>query len=1522
MFNELANGFKIAMMIEAIAAFGDGQKVAEKLCLFQDDVDDYDALHERERLNDAAKQYNIDKENEWEAFHRQNGNLDFEEYEPPDRKPTFKSATSLIRRKDVEAGKRYLIAIGLRDLAEEIDGYIGTAPNDCTFKKWEPGVQQGKAAAPAGAQNLEEPEDVGNVDIDSDEEEIVIRDRRRGGLSDAVEATSINAASIAEDREDEEPPVYVRRFNLQAAASVEQAMAAFDALEQYGAPGIEKNVRPLAQPPRRRKLQQMRRSTAQLPQPLNGEDEDDGREDSALPPIAGSQQDTQTAQTERACIPPRRVPEVDREMSSIAGRSISRPHDEPKAGNFNSSPATYASPAPGSRGPRVARVSRPGLNPNRQLSNSYADSATRSPFRPGRAWAESPTLTTATPTTGSKEYFVKEPSLSVSSPRLFDEGGKTIRDTPPTSQEVQKIFELQQKEAMTKKATGLSESTPSTPAPLLPPPATPAAEQRQSSPCGGGFMIWFERPARVDEASKVCQWQDQANNAHMLGMLPPPRPVHLEHFLPSSDVPLPYEKPFQVTQRTRYADRAPTEKEVQEVVRWQEEVNRLYKIWSTDEYGPARPPHVEQFLPFADALLPYEKPYPIQTLFGRRQAQKKAPKKGKPKQPTPTLPQLNNAQSSNQVSFDGQISYPQPAVLGQALTQSPYLSSYGQTLLQSGISLRGGECPTALTGQQVQQSLPVYTPSYLQAAAAGKSPQQYGHTTSYPQSASQPESTISQLSSSQASDYLPTGPTEPESILSQLSVFQVQGCVQPPVIQPEPIISQLSSFQTPKYVHTPASQQEPIMPANNGTPKYQHPLSAAMLAKSVSSTNPFKPQASSDVLNLSNPIRLGPGFSPAVIPSQPESGASTPKQPSHWGANKLSHQQTQQDQQPSQNPPVRKPRKRQIKEAPTPASTDAEKGSVSPQKVDATNNMAGALKPKSTCKPQAKFAQTAPALSFPAAPQLPNHMAQPNALQRVHSMGTTAVNQQLAGQQSLAFSPYNNSFAANPTATFEATVAQFDRPVPKNGSRNQYTVARSSSRSQSPGRIHAAPQTPNLLNTGATPQSTGETQAPNPFRQRQTFQTPMGNTGASSPAHYITPSQQLQQEQQQFQQDQRPSTSLMINNGASTSTYIGASMQQQNLTFESSVINSGAPASSYNPLPMQQLQMFDTPMNEDLAPCWAYNVSSTQQQIQSPMISNLATSLAHNAPLTQDQLDALKALVAKNDVPSLSYYGQPMQQQKQEMLDTPMIGNPAPSSACNASSMQPQYQNLDTPMINNGNTCPAHDAPLAQQHQTMLTPMMKNATLSSAYDAPLPQEQDQQQQPEYKHPQQPPAKKMKMSPKKMKMAHQTPARHRPLENGSQYISSPAQSQPMPGTMPETPGVSERSSTTQTPQPSQTPQPRMQNGGGMGLLVASDNSAFAQVMKNAGVPIPRKTMQTGGGLKKKQPKVQTPQMSGGMSVGMSGDRVRGMAALLGPTTTSGGHPAEALMEGFTSRTKTGPGSKGGRGPLKNARKKKE
>ena len=198
MFSELANGVKIAIMIEAIAAFGDGQKVEEKLRLFQDDVDDYEALHERERLNDAAKQCNIDKENEWEAFHRQNGNLDFQEYEPPDRKPTFKSATSLIRRKDVEAGKRYLIAIGQRELAEELDGYIGTAPNDCTFKKLEePGVQQGKAAAPAGAQNLEEePEDVGNMDIDSSEEEIVVRPEKQGGQRSFKEILSQFKAKV------------------------------------------------------------------------------------------------------------------------------------------------------------------------------------------------------------------------------------------------------------------------------------------------------------------------------------------------------------------------------------------------------------------------------------------------------------------------------------------------------------------------------------------------------------------------------------------------------------------------------------------------------------------------------------------------------------------------------------------------------------------------------------------------------------------------------------------------------------------------------------------------------------------------------------------------------------------------------------------------------------------------------------------------------------------------------------------------------------------------------------------------------------------------------------------------------------------------------------------------------------------------------------------------------------------------------------------------------------------------------
>lgn len=1504
MFNELANGVKIAIMIEAVAAFGGGQKVAEKLCLFQDDVDDYEVLHERERINESAKQYNIDKENEWEAFHRQNGNLDFEEYEPPDRKPTFKSATSLIWRKDVEAGKRYLIAIGQRELAEELDGYIGTAANDCTFKKWkEPGVQQGKAAAPANLE--EEPEDVGNMDIDSAEEEVVVRDRRRGGLSDAVEAMSINEASVGEDREDEEPPEYVRRFNLQeaviaaAVASAGQAIAAFDALEQYAAPGVEGNVRPLAQPPRRRKLQQGRRSTAQLVQPPNRENEDNGREAFAVPPVAGSPQKTQTAQTVPARTPPRHVPEFAREMSSTAGRSISRPGDEPKAGSFKSSPATYASPAPGSRGPRVARVSRPGLNPNRQLSNSYPTSATRSPFRPGRAWANSPTPKSATSTTGSKEYFVKEPSLSVSSPRLFDKGGKTVRDASPTSQEVQKIFELQKKEAIVKKATGLSEFTPATPGPLLLPPATPAAEQRQSSPCGGGFMTWFERPARVDEASKVSQWQDQANNAHMLGMLPPPRPAHLEHFLPSADAPLPFEKPFQVTQRARYADRVPTIKEVQEVVQWQDEVNRLYKLWSTGEYGPARPPHLEQFLPFADALLPYEKPYPIQTLFGKKSGQKKAPRKRQPNQPAPTLPKMSNTQSGNQVSFNGQISYPQPAVLGQAPTQSPYLSSYGQTLLQSGISLRGGEYQTGHEGQQMQQTLPVYTPSYLQAPA-GQSQHQYGHTPSYHQPVCQPETTISQLPSFQASGYLPTRPTEPGPILSQLPFLQAPGYVQPPASQPEHIISQLSFFQDPRYVHTPATQQESAMPSNNGTPKYQHPLSATMLAKSVSSTNPFTPQASSDVSNQSNPIGLGPGFSPAVIPSQSESGASTPQQPSQWGGKK-----------PSQEPPVEKPIKGQTKKASTPAPADAGKGSVSPQKVDAVNNMAGALKPKSTCKPQAKSAQSGPALSFPATPQLPNHMAQPNALQRARSVGnSTTTNQQLAGQQSLAFSPYNNTFAANPTATFEATVAQFVRPVPKNGSRNQYTAARSNSRSQSPAKVQAAPQTPNLLNAGATPQSTGEAQAPNPFRQHQTFQSPMGNTGASSPAHYATPSQQLQQEQQ-------PSASRMVDNGASTSTstYNGASMQHQKQTFESSIIHNGVPSSSYNPLPMQQQQMFNTPMTDNLAPSWAYNVSSTQQQIQSPMISNLATSLAHNAPLTQDQLDALKALVAKNDVPSLSYYGQPIQQQEQQMLDTPMIDNPAPSSAYNASLTQPQYRNLDTPMINNGNPYPAHIAPLAQQqHQTLLTPMMKNATLSPAYDAPLPQEQEQQEQPEYKHPQQPPAKKMKMSPKKMKMAHQTPSRERAFGNGSQYISSPAQPQSMPGTMPETPGASDRSSTIQTPQP----QPQVQNGGGMGLLVASDNSAFAQVMKNAGVPIPQKTMQTGGGLRKKQPRVQTPQMSGGMDSGRAG----GEAAPLGPATPAGGHPADALMEGFTPRPKTGPGSKGARGPAKNSRKKKE
>ena len=105
---------------------------------------------------------------------------------------------------------------------------------------------------------------------------------------------------------------------------------------------------------------------------------------------------------------------------------------------------------------------------------------------------------------------------------------------------------------------------------------------------------------------------------------------------------------------------------------------------------------------------------------------------------------------------------------------------------------------------------------------------------------------------------------------------------------------------------------------------------------------------------------------------------------------------------------------------------------------------------------------------------------------------------------------------------------------------------------------------------------------------------------------------------------------------------------------------------------------------------------------------------------------------------------------------------------------------------------------------------------------------------------------------------------------------------------------------------------------MGLLVASDNSAFAQVMKNAGVPIPQKTMQNSGGLKKKQAKVQTPQIMDGMDSFRSG----GMAAPLGPATTSVGHPADALMEGFTSSLRPGARSKGGRGPTRNSRKKKE
>ena len=266
-----------------------------------------------------------------------------------------------------------------------------------------------------------------------------------------------------------------------------------------------------------------------------------------------------------------------------------------------------------------------------------------------------------------------------------------------------------------------------------------------------------------------------------------------------------------------------------------------------------------------------------------------------------------------------------------------------------------------------------------------------------------------------------------------------------------------------------------------------------------SSTNPFTQKAPSDVSNQSNPIGLGPGFLSAVIPSQPESGAITPQQSSHWGTNKpLQLQKTWEIQETSQKPPAKKPRKSQTKKASTPVTADDGKRSVSPPKNDAANNMAGALKPKSTCKPQVKSAQPGSTLSFPATPQLPNHMGQPNAMQRAHNIETTAANQQLAGQQSLAFSPYNNTFAANPKATFEATVAQFDRPVPKNGSRNQYTAARSSSRSQSPVRVHAAPQTPNLLNTGATPQSTDEPQAPNPFRQRQTLQSQMENTDASS----------------------------------------------------------------------------------------------------------------------------------------------------------------------------------------------------------------------------------------------------------------------------------------------------------------------------------------------------------------------------------------------------------------------------------------
>lgn len=518
----------MAIMIEAAELYTI-TNAPQALRLTAEDIDDYSKLHGREAANDAALAYNIHTEQDWKLMHRMAGRTDFANYNPPDRRPTFESGLALVKRKDVDAGQRYLNMVGQTVLVDKLEDYVGCAFAG-TYKFKHPVEQQGSDRA--SSHYLLTPESTAdsdpgnNISFASTDKEDAVRDGRQRSIC-ATGSVVSNSVPDAQGKAIDSRALPVSSTTV-ATAQAPAATAAADHGSNSAKHSLDSTPL-LAQPPRRRRVVQGRPAQLKLPQHPSYAVLENQQPDRELKPGPV-----------RAETPPPSVEELVRDMSSRTRRNMSRPDDEPEnARNVTSSPLHMTEP----RRPRVAHLDRPGQNPTRHSSGSGSPMVRTNlkmqrqlsgVYRPERQWAEQPhsssplRVTTpgpATPRSGSKEYFLSEqrPDHPLSSPRLFDESGKTNRERPQSPEGVQKIFRLQEEEAKRQRQTQLEKILPGEPKPSALPSSTTSLGFQAPLPSAVKVSV---QQAAQDTA------QQQVTIRHPGPILPPPSITRGNHQRP------------------------------------------------------------------------------------------------------------------------------------------------------------------------------------------------------------------------------------------------------------------------------------------------------------------------------------------------------------------------------------------------------------------------------------------------------------------------------------------------------------------------------------------------------------------------------------------------------------------------------------------------------------------------------------------------------------------------------------------------------------------------------------------------------------------------------------------------------------------------------------------------------------------------------------------------------------------------------------------------------------------------------